>query len=565
MSPSAAQGGVAEPHRRGTAAQGPRGTDPGLPSGPAAPRPPRTEAAGTSPGRPSMPRGGFRSASTILARRSFSEPRLGLVGAFVFGLAVAALVLVCKALLANWIAEPGYILLVLGALLAAWMGGTLAGLVAMLVSLVFDLWFVVQPAAELGQADEAWALRAILFLVAMPPAVVLVGSRRRARDRLADALAGSANLSGELAQRDARLEWVLAASGTGFWEWDLATGDASWSDEVYRQHGFDPSVRPPGQAAYLAMLEPADAARLEEAVRAAIDGADIFEVEYPFRTPDGEVRWMHSTGRVTRDARGRASDIAATSTDVSQRHLIADQRDRLLEEERRAGAFREAFIDVISHELRTPITAIMGLTQLLSRRGLPDDAATRAALLEDVRVETERLHRLVEDLLILSRAERGKLEVELEPLEIRRLLQRVVVHEAGELPSLRLELDAPAGLPIVAGDATYVEQVLRNLLNNAAKYTPPGTRCVVRATEEPDGVAVRVEDEGPGIAEGTEERIFELFYRSPDMARKVSGSGIGLFVCTSLVEAMGGRMWARRRGGGGAEFGFLLRTLEADD
>jgi K+-sensing histidine kinase KdpD len=525
----------------------------------------REAVSGPSPSRQPAPLRVVQRARVILAERSFSELRLGLAGTILFGLAVAGLVMVLKAWLGQWIEEPGYILLVLGAMLAAWMGGTLAGLVAMTASVLLNFWFIVQPSDGQPIADEAWILRALLFLVVTPPAVVLIGARRAARDRLADALIDAANLTDELAQRDARLEWVLAASGTGFWEWDLASGTATWSAEVYRQHGFDPSVTPPGPEAYLAMLGPEDAARLDGAARAAIDGADIFDVEYRFRMPDGEERWMHATGRVTRDATGRAISISGTGTDVSQRHHIADERDRLLEDERQARAFREAFIDVISHELRTPITAIMGLTQLLSRRGLPDDAATRASLLEDVRIETERLHRLVEDLLILSRAERGKLEVELEPLEVRRLLQRVVIHEAAELPSLRLELEAPAGLPIVAGDATYVEQVLRNLLNNAAKYTPSGTRCLVSAREEGDGVTVRVEDEGPGLPEGAEERIFELFYRSPDMARKVSGSGIGLFVCVSLVEAMGGQMWARRRPSGGAEFGFRLRALEADE
>jgi signal transduction histidine kinase len=117
----------------------------------------------------------------------------------------------------------------------------------------------------------------------------------------------------------------------------------------------------------------------------------------------------------------------------------------------------------------------------------------------------------------------------------------------------------------VAGEATYVEQVLRNLLGNAAKYTQPGTRVVVSARAETDGVAFRVTDAGPGISADSLERIFELFYRDPERARSVAGSGIGLFVCASLVQAMGGRIWASSPDGGGSEFGFLLRVIEADD
>src|SRR4029079_2547383 len=132
--------------------------------------------------------------------------------------------------------------------------------------------------------------------------------------------------------------------------------------------------------------------------------------------------------------------------------------------ERGAGEFREAFIDVISHELRTPITTILGLTQILARPGRVGDDATRTTMLEDVRAESERLHRLVEDLLVLSRAERGRLVIDAEPLQPRHLLERAVENEAAELPSISVETVLDLDLPIVAGDEIYVEQVVRNLL-----------------------------------------------------------------------------------------------------
>jgi signal transduction histidine kinase len=102
----------------------------------------------------------------------------------------------------------------------------------------------------------------------------------------------------------------------------------------------------------------------------------------------------------------------------------------------------------------------------------------------------------------------------------------------------------------VAGESTYVEQIVRNLLNNAAKYTPYGSRVVVSARKSDGNVEVRVTDDGPGVPPASIERIFELFYRDPSSSRLVAGSGIGLFVCASLVEAMGGTIWASatRRG-----------------
>ncbi len=143
-----------------------------------------------------------------------------------------------------------------------------------------------------------------------------------------------------------------------------------------------------------------------------------FSLEFRILWPDGSVHWTHGVGRVFRDADGRPTRVIGTGTDITGRRRLEADRDRLLADERRAGAFREAFIDVISHELRTPITTIFGLTRILARPGRIDDARERAGLIDDIAVESERLFRLVEDLLVLTRAERGQFAVEAEPLQL---------------------------------------------------------------------------------------------------------------------------------------------------
>jgi PAS domain S-box-containing protein len=357
---------------------------------------------------------------------------------------------------------------------------------------------------------------------------------------------------------------MLSASGTGFWEWDIESGRLTWSEAIFRQHGLTLGPSGPEYAAYVDTIHPDDRDAFESAIAAALDGADAFELDFRIVWPDGSVHWTHGAGRLFRDDGGRPTRMIGTGQDVTDRRRILEDRDRLLADERRAGAFREAFVDVISHELRTPITTILGLAQILARPGRTDDEASRRALLEDVRSEAERLHRLVEDLLVLSRVERGRLEIEAEPIEPRRLLERIVRHEGSELPSITVETDLEPDLPIVAGESTYVEQIVRNLLNNAAKYSPIGSRVVVSARRVGDAIEVRVTDDGPGIPAASIDRIFELFYRDPTSSRLVAGSGIGLFVCASLAEAMGGRIWARRPEGGGTEVGFSLHILEAD-
>jgi signal transduction histidine kinase len=117
----------------------------------------------------------------------------------------------------------------------------------------------------------------------------------------------------------------------------------------------------------------------------------------------------------------------------------------------------------------------------------------------------------------------------------------------------------------VAGESTYVEQVVRNFLSNAAKYSPPGSTIEIELEGGEGASMVRVLDRGIGVDEAATVEAFELFYRTPDAARVASGAGIGLFVCRHLIEAMGGRVWIQPRDGGGTEAGFALPAIEVDD
>jgi PAS domain S-box-containing protein len=230
---------------------------------------------------------------------------------------------------------------------------------------------------------------------------------------------------------------------------------------------------------------------------------------------------------------------------------------------RDARAVRDAFIGILSHELRTPVTTIYGGSEVLARSGSTLAEGVRREIYDDIRAESDRLYRLVENLLVLSRVEREGLAIEREPILLQRLLPRVVSAEAARWPAADFKLDMRAGLAPAAAEEIYVEQVVRNLLTNAAKYG--GDSVVVRAEATENGmIGVTVSDEGPGFREGEENRLFEIFYRSPSATRRASGAGIGLFVSQQLIRAMGGRIWAANRPEGGAEFGFELPVFGAD-
>ncbi len=224
---------------------------------------------------------------------------------------------------------------------------------------------------------------------------------------------------------------------------------------------------------------------------------------------------------------------------------------------------REAFVGVLSHELRTPITAIYGGSQLLLNDRMSADV--RALVIHDIAAEAEQLHRLVEDLLAIARIERGVGHASREPLLLQHLARQAADAEERRWPDRRVVVHAMPDLPAVRGDDGYVMQTLRNLVSNAVKFSPAGEPVEITLDVEDGQVRVTVLDRGAGFPAGTGPDAFRLFYRSPEVAAHMSGTGIGLYVACALVEAQGGRIWLRNRDGGGAEVGFTLPVYRVDD
>jgi PAS domain S-box-containing protein len=375
-----------------------------------------------------------------------------------------------------------------------------------------------------------------------------------------------ARLFAALQERDERLRFALAASGTGAWTWSLAGNRLDWSPEIGVIHGTEPGWSPASFEAYLDLIHPDDRPRVEAAIEAAVREAARYDEEFRVVRPDGTIRWVQGVGRVQVDEGGKPVRMIGTANDITARRLAEESRDRLIEAEREAARLRDAFIGVVSHELRTPITTIFGGTRVLARRWREMPPEARDEILTDVVEESDRLYRLVEDLLVLTRVERGALDMGDEPVHVGRLLERVTASERTRWPDVNFVTRVAAGLPSVSGEETYVEQILRNLLGNAAKYGGAATTVTVEAAPEgADTVTLTVLDEGPGIDEGEAEDLFELFYRSPQVASKFAGAGIGLFVCRHLVGAMGGTIRAARRPDGGAAFVVTLPRYADDE
>ena len=227
---------------------------------------------------------------------------------------------------------------------------------------------------------------------------------------------------------------------------------------------------------------------------------------------------------------------------------------------RRLERVRQDFVANVSHEFRTPLTAIQGFAETLLGGAL-EDPINRRRFVEIIREHAMRLARLTEDLLKLSRIEAGQLKLEFRPVSVVQLIDSCM--ETAQLKAvpkrLSLSVQLPPELPPVRGDANSLQEVLQNLLDNALQYTPSGGKIEVSALSTDSRVVVTVADTGIGIPQVEQERIFERFYRvDAARSREAGGTGLGLSIARHIVEAHGGHLWVESAVGEGSRFHFSV-------
>jgi two-component system phosphate regulon sensor histidine kinase PhoR len=257
----------------------------------------------------------------------------------------------------------------------------------------------------------------------------------------------------------------------------------------------------------------------------------------------------------------RPRSFAATATPVraggaSGAVLVLHEISEL----RRLERVRQDFVANVSHEFRTPLTAIQGFSETLLSGAL-EDPANRRRFVEIIRDHAARLARLTEDLLELSRIEAGELKLEFQPVSVRQLVDSCVETASLKAGTKQLGLDVavPEGLPAVRGDANRLQEVLQNLLDNAVQYTPSGGKIEVAAANSNGQIVFTVTDTGIGIPQAEQSRIFERFYRvDAARSREAGGTGLGLSIARHIVEAHGGRIWVESTVGEGSRFHFSI-------
>ncbi|MFN7982963.1 MAG: PAS domain S-box protein [Vicinamibacterales bacterium] len=312
------------------------------------------------------------------------------------------------------------------------------------------------------------------------------------------------------------------------------------------------------------LLHPDDVEALRPQFLAAVASGTPFEAEYRFRRHDGQWRWHLARSRPHRDATGAVTQFFGAAIDITDRkhgeEALREANLRLAEQDRR----KDEFLAILSHELRNPLAPIRFALPTLRTAAASDAVGTQAVAI--VERQSARLRRLIDDLLEVSRVATGKLELRQDRVMLSHVADTAIEAAAPSIAAGQHSLvtTLPEEPLWVRGDADRLTQVVANLLENAARYTPSGGQLELAVSREGAGGVVRVRDNGRGIPADSLETIFTMFHRI-DRFDSEAGLGLGLSLARTLVQRHGGTIEARSEGvGRGAEFVIRLPLIERD-
>jgi signal transduction histidine kinase len=262
-------------------------------------------------------------------------------------------------------------------------------------------------------------------------------------------------------------------------------------------------------------------------------------------------------------AQAISAGIERKQTEEENGRLL-EELQRTTESLQRANAVKSEFLGLISHELRSPISTVVGNGLLLLNRGHLLEEEDRTQALQDIVTEADRLHRVIENLLLLVRVEAGQ-KLDVEPVHLSSIIEEAVEGFYRRHSGREVKVFDSGDAPIALGEGTLITLIVDNLISNANKYSPEGAPIeVYLRRNENDEPEICVRDYGIGLEEVDVETLFVPFYRSSTAKKQATGVGLGLAVCKRVVEAQDGRIWAESRVGGGSDFLFTLKPATED-
>lgn len=429
-------------------------------------------------------------------------------------------------------------------------------------------WYRLSALAKGITAVVSWAT-VLVLIRALPVAMQIPGTARLNRQLLAEI---EERRQSEAAEKEAnaRLELALDHAGLGTWSWDADTGTCVFSPraleilELPARERFAP-------AELISLLPAVHRDRVLAAFREAVEQGGLVTDEYLIERRDYTPRWISVKGRAIVTGLRPARRMSGTIADITDRKLAEAERDRKLAFE--TGARREAetanrmkdeFLAILSHELRTPLNAILGWVQILQMDETKKE--WRQTGLDVIERNARAQARLVDDLLDITAVSSGKISLEFEPVDVRGALNTAAeaILPAAREKSLEILTTVEPGVDGVLADPARLQQILWNLLTNAAKFTPPGGRITLGARREGDHVELSVSDTGEGIDPAFMPHLFDRFRQADSSTtRRHGGLGLGLSLVKTLLEMHGGSVSAESPGlGKGATFRVRLPAAD---
>ncbi len=391
--------------------------------------------------------------------------------------------------------------------------------------------------ASLARARAELTTQALFFILAAVIICALVLRVIRVEERLRGV---NANLVH--AQRMGKIGSV---------EVDLVAMKATWSDELYRIYDRDRALGPAPLEEFLAYVHPDDRDTVAEMRGQHLHGTVQGPNEYRIILKDGSIRWIHREVEVLRDPSGKPVKLVAAEQDIT--------------DQKRLDQAKDAFISTISHELRTPLTSIRGSLGLIAG-GASGALPEKMQRLFDIALRnSERLSRLVNDLLDLQRMGSGTMVYHLAEIVLAKVVHDMIeaIRPLAKERGIDISFASTCPDAMVKGDAERLAQVIENLLSNAVKFSKPGQTIAVTIVRRRPWLRITVEDHGEGIPEAFRARIFQRFTQADSSdTRKIGGSGLGLSIVQSIVTQHGGQVSFDTETGRGTRFHVDLEEIE---
>ncbi len=342
----------------------------------------------------------------------------------------------------------------------------------------------------------------------------------------------------------------------GNWDWDIPSDTLTLSDEACRILQLEPGEVTEPASLLSQRVHPEDRETVQKAVVQALFEGRPYNYEYRILKPDGSESVVHVRGEVEFDDDGKPVRASGTIQDITERRILEKQVTQYQE----LNELKTNLLSTVSHELRTPLAIIKGYSSLLLDYDERLEAEEKHEYLQSIDKATTRLVELVDHILDMSRLDSGMLRLEKTSASLARLIREAVAEARLRAPEHRLVSRVAPGLPRVRLDVKRIRQVLDNLLDNAIKYSDPGSEITASAEAREGEVLVSVADQGIGIPAAEVERVFDRMYRAEKRKSDSSGVGLGLAICRGLVEAHGGRIWIESQEGRGTTVFFTLPT-----